>query len=251
MKDVLTAYKDIRKKGHIPLRSSKTRQSNTATGAQRGWGIPILADTQTELDKALNNISKTSPDLSRGWYPMTSRASFEPNPFCNFIFLRRAVLAPLVGGAFHCYLWLQPACWRWSLWRLPQVVVLLSGTHTSVGVMGFCPKETFLAWFFYALSQSVFENPPSWAKDKRGELHDPGAQSTLTSNSDCLCGVGVVNVTEIFKRWVILGYFYGKIVISPDFQLIEEFEFFQMLKAGLLKIPNLPKNQWPLWEILL
>lgn len=53
MKDVLTAYKE-----NI-LHSSQQGQSNTGTGVQRGCGIPILADTQTELDMALNNVLKT------------------------------------------------------------------------------------------------------------------------------------------------------------------------------------------------
>lgn len=53
MKDVLTASKE-----NI-LHSSQQGQSNTGTGVQRGCGIPILADTQTELDMALNNVLKT------------------------------------------------------------------------------------------------------------------------------------------------------------------------------------------------
>lgn len=110
------------------------------------------------------------PDMNSGGCDVTSRGHFGPNPFCDFTSLRRAALAPLAETAFCCYLCLSTVCWRRSLWRLPQVVVLLSSTHTSVGVTGFCSVEMFLGlfvFFFMLLVSLSLEIYPDGQKTER------------------------------------------------------------------------------------
>lgn len=109
------------------------------------------------------------------------------------------VLANCVGGGvFEGFSRLLSYCW--------------------VGVIEFYTNETLLGLFNFMFLVSLWK---SLGKRQRRDLHDPEVQDTITSNSDCSCDAGIVNVTEIFKWWVILGYFYGKIMISPDFQLTE------------------------------
>lgn len=185
---------------------------------------------------------------------MTSGVSFEPNSFYDFEFLRRVLLDFLAARAF-CYLWLQIEHCKWSLWRLPRGHFLLSGTcrHPHInqchwdlwwvkkqgaGKVLFCFMFPLCLYLKICPLVQKIERRTLWYWDIR-------------HCEDCLYVAEVIHVNPISKWWITLSCFHGNTISSPDFQLIEEFELFQILKAGLLKTLNLPKSHQSLWNVFL
>lgn len=120
------------------LHSSQQGQKNIGTGAQRGCGIPILRYTQAEL-----------------WlWTVHPMVSFEAYPFVILCFSEELCWP---------HLWERPSiivytcnlCWRWSLWRIPQIVVLLLNRCHA--------KETFLDLFNFMFLVSLWKST-LWAK---------------------------------------------------------------------------------------
>lgn len=185
---------------------------------------------------------------------MTSGVSFEHNSFHDFEFLRRVLLAFLAARAF-CYLWLQIEHCNWSLWRLPWVHFLLSGT-CSHPYINQCHWDLWWAkrqgsgkvlfCFVFPLCLSLKICPLGQKIDRRTLSY-----CGMRHREDCLCVAAVTPANPISKWWITSGCFRGNIISSPDFQLIEELEFFQILKVELLKNLNLPERHWSPWKVFL
>jgi len=80
------------------------------------------------------------------------------------MFLRRAVLAPFVGTAFPCYLWLPTVLELESLKASPGCCPTFRYPHIYWSHWVLCKRNIFI--LFYSPSQSFFKNLYSWTKDR-------------------------------------------------------------------------------------